>query len=229
MHLSVIIPVLDESRQIDACLDRLAAQPGISECIVVDGGSRDDTVARARAHPGVQVVTSDRGRAIQLNAGAAAASGDTLLFLHADARLPAQAVATIRSVLAEPGVVAGGFRTWHVADRWRGSLRSPLLHLADIRSRYSALPYGDQAMFMTRHVFQRVGGFPAIALMEDIAMSRNLSRLGRIRIARRRVEVSGRRFESALLYQTLLVNVFPVLFAAGVSPQTLARLYGNPR
>lgn len=229
MHLSVIIPVLDEARQIDACLERLAAQPSVAECVVVDGGSVDDTAARALRHPGVRVVTSPRGRARQLNAGARAASGDTLLFLHADARLPAHAAATIRSILAGPGVVAGCFRTWHVADRWRGSLRAPFLHLADLRSRYSSLPYGDQAMFMTRAVFDRAGGFPPIALMEDIAMSRKLARLGEVRVARRRVRVSGRRFESALLYQTFLVNVYPLLFAAGVSPETLARLYGDPR
>ena len=101
--------------------------------------------------------------------------------------------------------------------------------LADVRSRYSSILYGDQAMFMTAAVFAQVGGFPEIALMEDVAMSRNLRHLGRVAVCKRRVQVSGRRFESAPIYQTLIVNLFPLLYAAGVSPRTLARLYGNPR
>ncbi len=229
MHLSVIIPVLQEAERIDACLQRLAAQPGIFERIVVDGGSRDDTVARARRHPGVQVIEHGRGRAAQLNAGARAASGDTFLFLHADTELPPQATATIRAVLAEPGVVAGGFRTWHKAEKWAGSAKAALLHLADLRSRYSSLLYGDQAMFMPAAIFAQAGGFPEIALMEDVALSKKMRQLGRIRVARRSVRASGRRFESAPLYQAALVNAFPILYALGVPPRVLARLYGNPR
>lgn len=229
MRLSVIVPVLNEARGIDPCLQRLAAQPGIAERIVVDGGSRDDTVARARRHPGVTVIESERGRAVQLNAGAAAATGEVLLFLHADAALPARAADIVTETLGAPGVVAGAFRTRHVPERWRDPVRSRLLRLADLRSRYSALPYGDQAMFMRAAVFARAGGFPEIALMEDLALSRRLRALGRIRVARHEVRVSGRRFEAAPVYQTALVNTFPLLFALGVSPERLARWYGNPR
>ncbi|MEM9493288.1 MAG: glycosyltransferase, partial [Myxococcota bacterium] len=166
MYLSVIIPVLNEAERIDACLRRLADQPGLGECIVVDGGSADDTAARAARHHRVQVVHSRRGRAVQLNTGAAAARGDTLLFLHADTELPDNAAVTVAATLARPGVVAGGFRTWHRAERWRGKRRAALLHLADIRSRYSSLLYGDQAMFMTADIFRQVGGFPDLDLME---------------------------------------------------------------
>ena len=229
MHLSVIIPTLDEGRRIDGCLERLAAQPDICQRIVVDGQSSDDTVARACRHAGVEVLTARRGRGIQQNHGARAARGDTLLFLHADTELPAGAAATIRSTLAEPGVVAGAFRTWHVAERWRGLARSALIHLADVRSRYTTMPYGDQAMFMPRDVFTRVGGFPEIPLMEDLAISRKLSRLGQIRIAHRSVRVSARRFEANPLYQAALINVMPLLYSLGVPPDVLARLYGNPR
>ena len=229
MELSVIIPVLDEAAGIDACLRRLQAQPQIAEVIVVDGNSSDDTVARARSYPGVTVIAGERGRGRQLNAGARAARGDTLLFLHADAELPAQAAASIAAALDQRGVVAGAFRTWHVPERWAGKRRAPLLHLADLRSRYSSLPYGDQALFLRAQTFDRVGGYPQLALMEDLAMSRALRRLGRIAIVPRSVRVSGRRFESALFRQTALVNIFPLLYAAGVSPGTLARFYGNPR
>ena len=123
---------------------------------------------------------------------------------------------------------SGAFRTRHVGAHWTDR-KSLLLRLADIRSRYSPLPYGDQALFLTRATFERVGGFPQMELMEDLEISKRLSKLGSICVADAEVEVSGRRFESAPLYQTVLVNVFPVLYSLGVSPRVLARLYGNPR
>lgn len=224
----MIIPVLDEAGCIDRCLAALVRQPGIDEIIVVDGGSTDDTRERAGLHPGVRVLESDRGRARQMNTGAAAASGDTLLFLHADAILPEAAATEIATALDRPGVAAGAFPTWHVAERW-GPGRAWLLHLADLRSRVSSLPYGDQGLFVRADTFRRAGGFPGLALMEDLALARRLRRLGRIHIGRRPVRVSGRRFEAAPLYQTILVNLFPLLYAAGVPPRILARLYGNPR
>lgn len=228
MRLTVVIPVLDEARRIDACLDALEEQPGIDEIIVVDGGSRDGTPDRVRSRPGVGLLESERGRARQMNAGAAAARGDTLLFLHADAVLPDRAAATIEATLARPGVVAGAFRTWHEAERWRGP-RAWLLHLADVRSRVSRLPYGDQGLFLRVATFHRAGGFPELELMEDLAFARRLRSLGRVGIAPCAVRVSGRRFEAAPLYQTALVNLFPFLYDLGVSPRILARLYGNPR
>jgi rSAM/selenodomain-associated transferase 2 len=229
LRLSVVIPVLDEAHRIDGCLVALAAQPRVHERIVVDGGSRDDTVARASAHRDVIVVRSARGRAVQLNAGAAAATGDTLLFLHADATLPEGAAAVIEQTLAMPGVVAGAFRTHHVPERWRGRAWARLLRLADVRSRYTSLPYGDQALFLRAARFVQAGGFPAVSLMEDLAFSRTLRGLGRIHVARAEVRVSGRRFERAPIRQTLMVNGFPLLYALGVSPARLARWYGNPR
>ena len=229
MRLSVIIPVLDEARRIDGCLVALAGQARIYERIVVDGGSGDDTVARASAHRDVTVVRSARGRAVQLNAGAAAATGDTLLFLHADATLPAGAAGVIAQTLAMPGVVAGAFRTHHTPERWRGRSWARLLRLADVRSRYTSLPYGDQALFLRAARFAQAGGFPAISLMEDLAFSRTLRGLGRIHVARAEVRVSGRRFERAPIRQTLMVNGFPLLYTLGVSPGRLARWYGNPR
>lgn len=230
MELSVILPTLDEARRIDAALEALRAVPGVAEIVVADGGSDDGTAARARRHPGVRVLEAPRGRARQQNAGAAAARGDTLLFLHADATLPAAAASLVRDALAEPGVVAGAFRTWHVAEgRWRDRRRSLLLHLADLRSRYARLPYGDQAIFLAADTFRRVGGFPDQPLMEDLELSRRLRRLGRVRIVDASVRVSGRRFESAALRQCVMVNLFPLLYAAGVPPRTLAALYGDPR
>lgn len=228
MTLSVVLPVLDEEARIGARLDELAATAGVDEVVVVDGGSRDATVELARSRPGVRVVGAARGRAAQQNAGAAAARGDVLLFLHADVSLPRDAASAVEGALSEPGVVAGAFRTWTVPDSGPSRL-APLLHLADLRSRYSRLPYGDQAIFVRAEAFRRVGGFPDQPLMEDLELSRRLARLGRIRVLRATVRVSGRRFLARPLYYTLAVNLFPALYALGVSPATLRQLYGDPR
>lgn len=228
MRLSVVIPTLDEEARIAARLDELAVAPGIHEVLVVDGGSRDATVAIASRRAGVRVLSAPRGRAAQQNAGAAAASGDVLLFLHADVSLPAGAAAQVARALADPSVVAGAFRTWTVPDA-RPSLLALLLHLADIRSRYSRLPYGDQAIFVRTGAFRAVGGFPDQPLMEDLELSRRLRRLGRIRIVPASVRVSGRRFLARPVPYTLAVNLFPALYALGVSPAALRRLYGDPR
>ncbi|MGE0639049.1 MAG: TIGR04283 family arsenosugar biosynthesis glycosyltransferase [Thermoanaerobaculia bacterium] len=226
--LSVIVPVLDEAGRLGEQLDRLRGLAGIDEIVVVDGGSSDESVAIASARPGVRVLHSPRGRARQMNRGAASASGDLLLFLHADVQPPLDAAERIRSTLTRDGVVAGAFRTRTVAESRRGWIR-PLLRIADARSRYSSLPYGDQALHLRASTFRDVGGFPDQPLMEDLELSRRLRRLGRIRIDRAEVTVSGRRFLARPFYYPLAINCFPLLYALGVSPARLARLYGNPR
>lgn len=228
MALSVIVPVLNEAHRIGEHLAALRSVAGIDEIVVVDGGSRDDTVAIARRAPGVRVLTASRGRGMQLNAGARAAYGDVLLFLHADAALPSDAARLVGRALDEPGVVAGAFRLRTVADggpRWLG----PLLRFADLRSRVTRLPYGDQAVFVRRDAFERVGGFPDQALMEDVELARRLWRVGRIRTVPGVVRVSGRRFVANPLRAVLAMRLFPLLYRLGVSPARLARLYGDPR
>jgi len=160
-----------------------------------------------------------------MNAGARLATGDVLLFLHADASLPAGAAAYVEGALADPRIVAGAFRTWHVAD----GARAPWLHLADLRSRLSGLPYGDQALFARREAFERSGGFPDQPLMEDLELSRRLRRLGRIAIVPASVRVSGRRFLAHAIRDTLLVNAFPLLYRLGVPAERLARFYADVR
>ncbi len=228
MRISVVIPTLDEEARIGLRLAELARLQELHEVVVVDGGSEDRTVALARSHSGVQVVESDRGRAAQMNAGAGAATGDVLLFLHADVTLPADAMQQVSAALADPGVVAGAFRTWTVADRgpnWLG----PLLHLADLRSRYTRLPYGDQAIFVRTAVFRDLGGFAPMPLLEDLEFARRLRRVGTIHTVPAVVRVSGRRFLARPVFFALVMSLFPFLYRLGVPVRILAGLYGNPR
>ena len=196
--------------------------------IVVDGGSRDNTLELARARP-VRVIESARGRARQMNAGAKIATGDVLLFLHADTTLPPDALIRALAVLDKPDVIAGAFRTWTVADPGNVPWYAPFLHLADLRSRYTSLPYGDQALFVRADTFRQIGGFPDQPLMEDLELSRRLRRRGRIVTIPARVRVSGRRFVARPVFHTLIINTFPALYRFGVSPDRLARLYRSVR
>jgi rSAM/selenodomain-associated transferase 2 len=225
-RISVVIPVLNEETVIAQRLGELS-RLAVHEVVVVDGGSTDRTREVVAAHGGARLLQTPPGRAVQMNAGAAVAEGDVLLFLHADVALPVDAVQKVEAALAEPGVVAGAFRTWTVADR--PTRLGPLLHLADVRSRHSRLPYGDQAPFVRADVFRRVGGFAPLPLMEDLELSGRLRKEGTIRIVNARVTVSGRRFIERPVFYTLLVNAFPALFRLGVPAKRLAAWYRHVR
>lgn len=226
--LSVVIPVLDEEERIGRRLEELGATPGIAEVIVVDGGSADRTVEVARGFRHVRVLVAPRGRATQMNAGARGSTGEVLLFQHADVSLPRDAAAQVAKALEVPGVVAGAFRTWTVCEGRRSWL-GPLLHLADLRSLYTGHPYGDQAIFVRREAFFRVGCFPEQPLLEDLELARRLRGEGRMVTVPARVTVSGRRFLARPIASTAAVWLFPLLYRLGVAPRVLAGLYGNPR
>jgi glycosyltransferase involved in cell wall biosynthesis len=238
--LAIVLPVLDERALVADQVRDLLAIDGVDEVIVVDGGSRDGTaevvtrVAAARAPdsvPALRLVHAPRGRGPQMAAGAAATGADVVIFVHCDVRLPHDAAAVARAVLAGPCVVAGAFRTrTHTSAAHPHARRLRwLLRLADLRSRYTRLPYGDQALFVWRAELERAGGVPPLPLFEDLALSRCLRARGRIATARAWVEVSGRRFQTAPLRYTALVNVLPFLYRAGVPPSVLQRLYENVR
>lgn len=227
-RISVVIPVLDEEARIGRCLDELARLDGLHEVIVVDGGSRDRTVELAGGTPGVRVLTAPRGRGPQLNAGARAATGDVLLFLHADVSLPPAAPAWIAWALGEQNVVGGAFRTWTVRDG-PTSWIAPFLHLADLRSHYTRLPYGDQAIFARREAFLGAGGCPDQPLLEDLELSRRLRRVGRLVTVPAYVHVSGRRFLRHPLRATVAANSLPFLYRLGASADSLARFWGPVR
>jgi rSAM/selenodomain-associated transferase 2 len=229
VSVSVVIPTWNEERRVGACLEAITSQPGIAQVIVADGGSTDATVPIARRVGGVEVVTAPRGRGTQLNAGAARARGDVLLFLHADAALPPDATTHIAGALADPAAVAGAFRTRHVVSARARRLVAAVARVADLRSRVARLPYGDQALFVRRTAYAAAGGFPDTPLCEDLELARRLRRLGAIRIVGATVTVSARRLEASPLFAALCWNTFPTLYRLGMSPATLARLYGDPR
>jgi rSAM/selenodomain-associated transferase 2 len=220
MSVSVIIPALDEEKAIEACLLSVRAQ-GPAEIIVVDGGSRDGTKTRA-ARADV-VLDAARGRALQMNAGADLARGDTLVFLHADCSLGPGALAEAVHLLGRPTIVAGCFA---MTVQAAGTRYRCIDACASARVRLTGLIYGDQGLFVRRADFRAVGGFPPLRLMEDVFISRALGQRGRIVVGRSRVEVSPRRWQQAgLMRQTLRNWWLTAQAAAGVHPDRLAAAY----
>ncbi|MCC7241523.1 MAG: TIGR04283 family arsenosugar biosynthesis glycosyltransferase [Acidobacteria bacterium] len=227
-RLSVVIPVLNEAGRIGGQLARLATLPGIHDIVVADGGSTDGTVEIVRAAGTGRLVHAPAGRGPQMNVGARAATGTVLIFLHADVELPADAENLVAAALSDPAIVGGAFRVRTVSDGFRG-WPEKWLWLADLRSRYARLPYGDQAVFVRREVFDRLGGFAPLPLFEDVEFARRLRRAGRLRILPAAVRVSGRRFMVRPYASGVLMNLLPALFRLGVPATTLARLYGQVR
>jgi rSAM/selenodomain-associated transferase 2 len=227
--VSVVVPVLDEAEGVAACIGALRALPGDWELVVVDGGSADGTVAAARAAGADRVLSAPRGRGPQLAAGAAGASREVLLFLHADCRLPQDAAARIAAVLTDPGASAGAFAVRHACSESAGPLVRRLVRLADRRSRSSSLPYGDQALFLRRERLEQAGGVPPLPLFEDLELSRRLRRLGPVRLVPAEVRASARRFEQRPWRTFFAWMAFPLLFRLGVPAERLAAWYGRPR
>jgi rSAM/selenodomain-associated transferase 2 len=223
-RLSIIMPVLDEGEGIGAALDALSPLRALGvEVIVVDGGSRDATIQRARLRAD-HVISAPRGRALQMNAGAEKAKGDVLLFLHADTRLPDEAERLVLDGMARSGLAWGRFDVTIAGQ-------SPLLRLVayfiNMRSRRTGIATGDQAMFVKRDLFQAQGGFPAIALMEDVALCKRLKRVGRPLALRERVVTSGRRWETnGVLATVLLMWRLRLAYFFGADPSALAKRYG---
>jgi rSAM/selenodomain-associated transferase 2 len=223
-RISIIIPVLNEAANIQETMPRLKNGSDI-EIIIVDGGSQDKTVEFARKL-GVKVICSPQsGRANQMNLGAAAATGDILLFLHADTHLPTKYLEIIKETLAHPKTIAGAFEL--AIDGQQKSLRLVEI-MVNLRSRFCSLPYGDQAIFLKASIFQEIGGFPNLPIMEDFEFIQRLKKRGKITIAPAKVITSGRRWQKLGVLKTTLINQLIILgYYLGISPTKLARLYGR--
>jgi rSAM/selenodomain-associated transferase 2 len=222
--LSIIMPVLEEAPLIAQALQALDPfrQRGV-EVVVVDGGSRDGTMALARPHAD-RVIAAPRGRAAQMNAGAAVAGGDVLLFLHADTRLPDGADTILLNGLETSRRAWGRF---DVRITGRSLVLAMVAAAMNGRSRLTGIATGDQAMFVTRGAFDGVGGFPDIPLMEDVALSRALKRVSAPLCLRARVTTAGRRWEQHGIWRTILLMWrLRLAYFLGGEPAMLARRYG---
>jgi rSAM/selenodomain-associated transferase 2 len=221
-RISIIIPVLNESANLQRAIDSTQPSENI-EVIIVDGGSSDDTCQVAAAR-GIKVIASPPGRSKQMNLGAAAATGDILLFLHGDSRLPWGFDQLIRQVInGKQQPIAGAF--WlgieapHKSLRWveRG---------VKWRSQVCQMPYGDQGIFLRAKVFNEIGGFPDLPIMEDFELIRRLRQRGKISIVPQPVMTSARRWIQKGILKTTLINQLMVLgYLVGVSPARLVELY----
>jgi len=219
--ISIIIPVLNEAENIRQAIACTQASTNI-EVIVVDGGSQDDTHKIADDLK-VTIISSLPGRAVQMNKGATLAKGDILLFLHADTRLPPGFDVMIRTALQPTGTVAGAFALG--IDGEVASLRLVEWGV-NMRSHFWQMPYGDQAIFLTKETFNKIGNFPELPFMEDFEIIRRLKRIGRITIIPVPVITSARRWLQKGIWKTTLINqIIIIAYLLGVPPQRLIRWY----
>ncbi|WP_017654029.1 TIGR04283 family arsenosugar biosynthesis glycosyltransferase [Fortiea contorta] len=223
-RISIIIPTLNEAGNIQNAI--ASTQNGTNvEIIVVDGGSEDDTVKIVQSL-GIPVITSPSNRAVQMNLGAIAATGEILLFLHADTQLPTQYDCLIRAAL-QPGIVAGAFSLQidasPAAIRW-------IEWGVNWRSRFLQMPYGDQAIFLTKQIFQEIGTFPELPIMEDFELMRRLKSIGKITTLSVPVVTSARRWlQKGILSTTLLNQIVIIAYLLGISPQRIRRWYSREK
>ena len=220
MKISVIIPALNEAKSILGSLESIGRQQGEFEIIVVDGCSVDGTAEVAR--PYATVINSvERGRAVQMNAGAQHACGEVLVFLHADSCLPHNALSMLRSKLVNPRIIGGTFTLRFDSQKF-------LLRLVAFftRFRFRFFHYGDQGIFVRRVIFEELGGFKQMPIMEDIDFLRRLHRKGRITLIKQPITTSARRFlRHGIVRQQLLDIMLVLLYLLGVSSERLSKFY----
>ena len=225
MDISVIIPTLNEAATIGETLRRVRSS-GRCEVIVVDGGSDDGTPELARPQADL-VLSAGRGRARQMNVGARAASGQVLLFLHADTALPPDFPALLENALRNPRVVGGRF---DVRLDTEGRLFRIIETLMNLRSRLSRIATGDQAIFVRSRTFRELGGYREAELMEDLELSYRLKRQGELACLRERVVTSARRWQRDGIVRTIgLMWLLRFLYFIGVSPSYLKTFYADTR
>jgi len=219
-YLTVVIPALNEAGTIADAIHRLRTPD--CEIIVADGGSSDNT-AKLACSAGAQVIVASRGRALQQNTAARQGSGRVLLFLHADTALPQDYAHQVFETLMPSGVAAGAFRFKTDLDHWSMRLIEKTVR---IRSTLFQLPYGDQALFMSKNIFEQIGGFPLVPIAEDLFLVKRLARLGRIAQARASAVTSARRWRTIGVWRATLINyIIAAGCLLGVGPRHLVPLY----
>ena len=223
MKISVIIPTLNEESQIEKTLQSVIKQEGDYKLYVVDGGSTDNTVAIAKRY--TAVISSNRGRAVQMNTGARLSTGDVLLFLHADTQLPDNAFRELRKRMRDDTVAGGSFYIAFDADNF-------ILRGVSFITRFNfrLFHFGDQGIFVRRDIFQALHGYKEIPIMEDYDFYKRLREQGKVVLIRMPVISSARRFIKKGVIRQLLINKFVVLaYWAGVDIQTIKRFYDDTR
>jgi rSAM/selenodomain-associated transferase 2 len=227
MRFSIIMPVLNEEAVLEQHLNHLVRQCMHHDCelIIVDGGSTDRTFEIAQGHS--KVITSSRGRAAQMNAGAALATGEVLLFLHADTLLPDDAFRAIEHALSIPQVVGGAFQISFNRHQWPYRL---VAFATNLRSRIRKIFTGDQAYFVRATSFYAIGGFPDQPLMEDLEIIKLLRKIGKVILLPQYVTTSARRHEKiGLIHSILFMWYLRTLYKFGTSPAKLQRKYIDVR
>ncbi len=224
-RISIIIPVLNEAPAINALIGHLRALPSDAkpELIVVDGDREQSTLA-AISHSRVVTAVAGPGRAVQMNAGVARATGDVLLFLHADTFLPGNAFELIEAALRDDRIVGGCFALGIRSKRWIFRVTE---YYAALRTLVTRVPFGDQAIFIRKNYFEQIGGYREIPIMEDVELLTRIRKQGgHISILPAKVMTSARRWEQeGVLYATLRNWALQLLYVAGVPPARLARWY----
>lgn len=225
-RFSIIIPVLHEAPNINGLIShlRMLTNAGDSELIVVDGSAEGDTLLAIAEGGNVRRLASPAGRARQMNAGAAVAAGDILIFLHADTHLPEDALTRIGEAMETPTYLGGAFNLEIDSPRFMYRF---IAATASLRARLTRIPYGDQAIFIRREAFLRLGSYPEFPIMEDLAFMRRLKKTGgKICIIPQCVTTSARRWEKeGVLYTTLRNWFLLAAYYLGASPEKLARHY----
>ncbi|AVR45099.1 glycosyltransferase [Christiangramia fulva] len=223
MKVSIIIPCLNEAPFLPNTIENCLGLEGDFEIIVIDGGSRDQTETVARSYDNVKFFRSPKGRSLQMNYGAKKAQGSVLLFLHADTLLPADAYLLIKKRLQKKGHIGGSFRL-------KLDTPHPFLKLYTWCSRFSLefFTYGDHGIFIKKEVFEEIGGFREIPLMEDIEIQKRLRKKGKFKKLSKYVITSGRRFEKNGTVKQLIIDVLLVaLYNIKVPPAKLKRFYSD--